>query len=451
MSYSTPIEYRCGIPDGNSIASGGMADHFVIKRWQPNNGTDFKLGSRVNFKLADSECLLHPEQMYLKWIPEAQEKGKAYSGSNAFGAISGQTSSIKTVNINSGGKNIETIMNYNKYCAQESINAPLEHKVYLAKTEGLTGFSDGKMLSDNRRAFLTPDTNGKKYAIHQLQTGLSRMSALELALIPQGIDLELVLTTDINEPYPESDTIDNQAWKNVSIFAVMTRPADGFWSKQASDLQKGKVIPRPIQTVRHQSYQPTNSSSFVMTVDSGIVKSVSSVLVCGNDPDRTDTDKLNFSSDLNIRSIYFTVAGKRVPENGGISYSKTDPELYVLGFRGRQKDQISFVPSTYLFDNEGVTGEWTGATPPSAGVDGNRAVRGWQFRFDMRDALSGFADGLSTLTGSFQINVSTVPEGPDYLLTAPEVLKASKSFDLWYVTDQVLEISANGLRLTPVW
>src|SRR4051794_27119842 len=98
MSYSTPIEYRAGVPPGNSIAPGGFAESFVLKRFQPNNGTDFRLGSRVNFKIADAECIWHPNQSYLKWKPVAVKNGATYTGAGAVaGAVSGKTSSIKTV------------------------------------------------------------------------------------------------------------------------------------------------------------------------------------------------------------------------------------------------------------------------------------------------------------------------------------------------------------------
>ena len=204
----------------------------------------------------------------------------------------------------------------------------------------------------------------------------------------------------------------------------------------ARRLQKGEVFQRPIQTVRYQSYQPTNSSSFTMTVDSGLVRSISSVLPCGNDPSVTDADKLNYSTDLGIRTISFGVGGKRIPEGRAIWYSPNDPELYVLGFRGRDFENMAFVPSTHLFAAKGTIG--------------STKARGWQCRFNLKDVLSGYGDGLSVLTGAFQINVSTIPEAPDFLNATPDPLGADKNFDLYYVTDQVAEISASGFRLTPV-
>jgi len=447
MTYSVPVDYRVGVPAGNAIASGGFSESFVIKRFVPNNGTDFRLGSRVNFKIADAECILHPNQMYLKWKPLAQSGGAKYEGTEAQGAISGQTAAIKNVSLTCMGKQIENIQNYNRFCAQEYINSPLELKIYLEKTEGLTFFSNGKMTRDNRRSFLG-DNNGNRYAMHQLQVGLRGMSSLELPLIPSGIDLELVLTTAITEAFPVSHTIDNILWQNVELVAVFTRPPENFWSNMAHRLQRGEVLQRPIQTIRYQSYQPTNSSSFTMTIDSGVVRSVSSILVCGNDTKKTHTDKLNYSTDLGIRSISFSVGGKRIPEGKAISYSINDPELYVLGFRGRDYESMCFVPSTYLFDEERLTSDVPGAT---AGEGGAKVVRGWQFRFNLKDALSGYGDGLSTLTGSFQINVSTIPESPDFLSETPPALGAESSLDVWYVTDQVAEISASGFKLTPVW
>lgn len=444
MSYSTPYDYRSGVPAGNAIAaSGGFAESFIIKRFTPNNGTDFRLGSRISVKIADAECIWHPNQSFLKWKPIAMTGNAPYTSGGARAAVSGKTSSIKNATLSYSGKTIEQIQNYNAYCAAEYINAPLEHKMYLEKTEGLSFFTNGEATNDNRASFFGKDSsnkdiNGQRYAMHQLQFGTRGVSSLELPLLPSGVDLELQLTTDLKEPYPVPDTIDNELWQNVEVVCVFTRPKEGFWTKVATDLQKGKVIHRPYQSVRYQSYQPTNSTSFSMTVDSGVVKSVSSILVCGRDPSKTFADKLSYSSDLGIRSISFSVAGKRVPEGKAISYYQHDPELYVLGFRGRDFENMAFVPSMDLFDHESTIGTAT-------------LVRGWQFRLSLKDVLSAYGDGLSTLTGSFQINLSTIPEGPDYLATEPAKLEAEKSFDVWYVTDQVMEISANGLTLTPVW
>ncbi|KAJ3025807.1 hypothetical protein HDV00_012392 [Rhizophlyctis rosea] len=443
MSLVTPYEYKSGVLPGNSIASGGFADHFVIKRFQPNNGTDFGLGSRVNFKIADTECVIHPNQMYLKWKPVARAGGATYTGGGAVGAISGQTAAIKTVTMSIGGRLIESIANYNRFVSQEVVNAPLEHKVYLAKTEGVSHFVNG-VAEDNRRAFLGA-ANGNRYAMHQLQTGLRGMQSLELPLIPSGIDLELLLTTDIKEPFPSNDTIDNLVWSNVELIVVCTRPAEGFWRHQAENLQRGGVLQRPIQTVSYQAFQGNNSSSFTMQVDSGIVKSVSSVMVLGNNPNPdisgvtggTTVDKLSYSDDMGIRSISFNVAGKNIPESKPISYSVYDPELFALGFRSRDSENLSFVPSMHVFDY--------------ARAIGSSVARGWQFRFSLKDSLSAYGDGLSSLTGTFNITVSTVPSAPDFNSGAPATLANNTSFDVYYVVDQVLEISAGGVRMTPVW
>ena len=178
-----------------------------------------------------------------------------------------------------------------------------------------------------------------------------------------------------------------------------------------------------------------------MTIDSGIVKSVSSVLVLGNKTLRAvvgqNVDQLAYSDDMGIRSIYFQVGGRRIPEGRAISYSKDDPELYVLGFRHQDPANISQVPSMRLFDNEGLIG--------------NSRARGWQFRFDLRDALSGYADGLQMITGSFSVNVSTLPESPKFLSTPPAPLTDNNSLECFYFTDQVMEIHAGGVRMTLVW
>ena len=98
---------------------------------------------------------------------------------------------------------------------------------------------------------------------------------------------------------------------------------------------------------------------------------------------------------------------------------------------------MAFVPSTCLFDAEGIVG--------------STKARGWQFRFNLKDILSGYGDGLFVLTGAFQLNVSTVPEAEGFFDATLDALGADKNFDLYYVTDQVAEISASGFRLTPVW
>ncbi|KAJ3029310.1 hypothetical protein HDV00_009633 [Rhizophlyctis rosea] len=179
-----------------------------------------------------------------------------------------------------------------------------------------------------------------------------------------------------------------------------------------------------------------------MTVDSGIVKTVSSVLLLGNntsaDPGAGNTiDKLSYSDDMGIRAISFNVAGKKIPEGKAISYSVNDPELYTLGFRHTDSGNLAFVPCMRLFD--------------SAQAIGSSVAKGWQFRFSLKDSLSAYGDGLSTFTGTFGITVSTVPEGPDFLSGAPATMGNANSFDTYYVTDQVMEISAAGVRITPVY
>ncbi|KAJ3028164.1 hypothetical protein HDV00_010614 [Rhizophlyctis rosea] len=437
---STPFEYRSGVLPGNSIASGGFGDHFVIKRFQPTNGTDFGPGSRVNFKITDCDCLWHPTQCFLKWKPVAKSGGSIYTGNGAVGAISGPTAAIKTVTTSIQGKSVESIQNYNRFAAQEYINSPLEMKVYLAKTDGVSHFVNG-VAEDNRKDFLGAN-NVVLYAMHPLQWRLKGLSTLELPLIPSGIDCEILLTTDLGEVYPSKDTIDSFTWQNVELVCVMTQPVEGFWQDKASKLQRGEVVARPIQCVRYQAFQTNNSSSFTITVDSGIVKSVSSVLLVGNntaaDPGAGNTiDKLSYSDDMGIRAISFNVAGKKIPEGKAISYSVNDPELYTLGFRHSDAGNLAFVPSMYLFD--------------SAKAVGSSVARGWQFRFSLKDSLSAYGDGLSTLTGTFGITVSTVPEGADFLKGAPATMGNANSFDVFYVTDQTMEISAGGVRITPVY
>ena len=79
-----------------------------------------------------------------------------------------------------------------------------------------------------------------------------------------------------------------------------------------------------------------------------------------------------------------------------------------------------------------------------------RALKGWQFRFNLQNSFSAYLDGPATLTGHFGITVSGVPEAPDFTANLAKFSNAS-SLDVYYVTDQVREISPDGILLTPVW
>ena len=169
----TPYEYRPDPLIGNSIASSGWQDHFTIRRYSPNNGTDFAMTGRCNIRIEDREILLHTNQMFRKRRPLARKADKTpYTGTGAVGAISGKTSSIKSVTLSTAGQLIENIQNYNKLCTQEYISTSLEHKIYLNKTEGLSYFVGGTHPdgADQCRGFLG-DNNGKRYVMHQLQLG----------------------------------------------------------------------------------------------------------------------------------------------------------------------------------------------------------------------------------------------------------------------------------------
>jgi hypothetical protein len=450
-NFETPPEYQAGIPAKNSVAPGGFQDHFVVKRFSPINGTEFKTGSRINFKVYDQACLLHCNQVYLKWLPTAvKADGTAYNGTVARAAISGKTSAIKSVSASCYGELLESIPNYNRYWAQEVISAPLEQKVYLAATEGTSYFIDGTMTAENNK---TGDftQNGKQYYFHQLQiAALSSLGTLELPLITSGINVDLVLDTDLTNIYPMPDNITDERWSQVELVCVMTRPREKFWEQRTRELEAGHVIRRPMQTIRWQTFQGNNGNQFTMNIDSQVVKSVSSIVVLGNNAAKMlntgirKVDKLSYSDDLDIRTIRFSVGGKVFPDLKGISYSKNDPEAYVLGFRHNDLDNLAFVPSMRLYNEEGIIESFGGTT--------DLVARGWQFRFSFKDALSAYGDGLTTLSGNFGITVSTIPDAPDFLPPGPQpTLAIGNSFDVFYVTDQVLEISSSRVRVTPVF
>ena len=250
--------------------------------------------------------------MWLKYRIEARTGNSKYTGTAAQMAISGASSVFRTVTTSIGGKMVESNQNYNKFVAHEYINAPLEHKVYLAKTESVSHFVNG-VGEDNQRGLLG-DNNGVRYAMHQLQTGLLGMSTLELPLIPTGISFEHLVTTDPEEFFPVRDGIDKVVISNVELVVIGTKPAKRFWVHQAQSLQRGGVIQRPIQTVHFQGYQGNCSSSFTLQVDSGVAKCISSVLLLGNNANVTVgagsvLDQMSFSEDMGIKTIRFNVGG----------------------------------------------------------------------------------------------------------------------------------------------
>ena len=140
----------------------------------------------------------------MKFKPVAKgADGKPYTGVDVYGAVSGASSFIKSVTMTAGGKLIESVSSCNRLYAQGVANASLERKVYVNRTEGVSYFVNGKATdnSDARQAFLGKN-NRKRYAMHSLNTALKALPVLELPLVSTtGIDLELLLTADLKEPY----------------------------------------------------------------------------------------------------------------------------------------------------------------------------------------------------------------------------------------------------------
>ena len=470
-TFETPYEYRAGILPGNSLAPGGFADSYVLKRFSPNNGTSFSAGNRITVNISDAECNWHPSQTYIRFKPTAKgADDKPYTKVDVHGAVSGQSSYFKTLTTSGQGKLIEPILNYNRFVAQEIANSSLERKIFLNRTEGTSFFVNGKNSQDSRQDFLG-DNNGKRYAMHQIQWCFNSLPILELPLVgSRGIDLEIMLTNDIKEPYPDTTDakVTNFTLENIEVICVMSRPAGGFWADWTQRLERGEVIPRMLQIVRSQSFQGNNSTSTTLTIDSGLARSISSVMVLGNKQLKADVvgdkpetivpavpkddanfvaaspagayvDKLSYSVPLGVRNISFRSGGKQVPDFQGISYSPLDPMAYIMGFRHTSPEQLTQVPSMQLYDN-----------PQSLG---GAVCQSWQFRFNFKQSISAFGDGLSTPGGNFQVVLTSIPPAPEMLLPSatPPTFGESDNFEVYYSTDNVCEIGADGLRINPVW
>ena len=149
---------------------------------------------------------------------------------------------------------------------------------------------------------------------------------------------------------------------------MITRPKAGFWNEWANHFQRGDSIQHMVQVVRSQTYQGNGSSRVTLNVDSGLARSVSSVMILGNDPNArvlgtTDDlgvftpddandyiDKLSYSEPLGVRKISFQDGGKQIPDFRGISYDSLDPEAYVLGYQHQSPEEMTQVPSMHLYD-----------------------------------------------------------------------------------------------------
>ncbi|KAJ3043173.1 hypothetical protein HK097_001813, partial [Rhizophlyctis rosea] len=204
-------------------------------------------------------------------------------------------------------------------------------------------------------------------------------------------------------------------------------------------------------TIRYQSAQGNGGTTMSLVVDSGMIRSSSSAMVLGVPNFDAETaadgkpaiaagtiayDKLSYSSDLGVRTIRFVVGGKQIPEGRAISYSKHDPEAYVLGFRHQDPEFNALVPSMAVYDEvRGVK---------------SLSVRGWQFKYDFKDSLSAYADGLMSINGTFAVQLSTVPEAPEFP-TAVKTFKPAEVFEIYYVVDNALVITDKSFTWTPVF
>ncbi|KAJ3045990.1 hypothetical protein HK097_001067 [Rhizophlyctis rosea] len=261
----------------------------------------------------------------------------------------------------------------------------------------------------------------------------------------------------------DATTFDNYGITNVEIVAIGTKPTNGFWQDRSDYLRKGGVIERPLQTIKYQSFQGNGSSQITLNIDTGLARSISSVLLLGK-PNYNSTDDaykaaklqkvlisgagtptspyvynpidpLSYSSDLGVRQIHFTSGTKRIPERP-ISYHPKDPEMYVLAFRHQDPENAAMVPSMHTFDDV-------------RSVNGC-SVRGWQFPYNFKDSLAAYGDGLTSINGQFSIVLTTQPAPPDFA-SPPAVFNTGETFEVFFVLDKVLRISDAGIEITPVW
>jgi hypothetical protein len=448
--YITPPEYATGVGAGNSLAVGGFSEHHTISRFSANNGTDFSSGRRITMKLESQTNLLHGDQVYLKWKPQIKKGGNIITDpGDAILAVQGHSAALKQVTLSNGGRTIETIPNYNRFTAQQYINGPLEWKMYLAKTEGASFLINGEPNE-------APAWNYEEgYVIHKLSlASLKSLVNFELPLVPNGLDFEF-LVADVSEIFPSGGgpggDIESYTMTNVELICVGTKPTAGFWEDRADYLRRGGKIERPLQVLRFQSCQGNGGTTMSLNVDSGMIRSASSAMVLGVPNFDAGTaadgkpplaagstvyDKLSYSSDLGLRTIRFVVGGKQIPEGRAISYSKYDPELFVLGFRMQNPENNAFVPSMAVFDD----------TRAVKGL----SVRGFQARYDFKDSLSAYGDGLMSINGTFSVQLSTVPEAPEFP-TAVRTFKPAEVFEIYWVQDNILVITDRSFSWTPVF
>lgn len=448
--YITPPEYGTGIGAGNSLAIGGFSEHHVIWRHSPTNGTDFSSGRRIVMKMESQTNLLHGNQVFLKFKPQIKKGGNVITDPGAaILAVQGHSAALKQVTLSNAGRTIETIPNYSRFTAQSYINSSLEHKIYLAKTEGASFLINGE-------ANEAPEWNYQDgYVIHKLSlASLKSLVNFELPLVPNGLDFEF-LVADVGEIFPSGGgpggDVESYTITNAELICIGTKPSSGFWQSLADKLRHGGTIERALQVVRYQSAQGNGGTTMSLNVDSGMIRSASSAMVLGVPnfdaataadgkpplaPGSTVYDKLSYSSDLGVRTMRFVVGGKQIPEGRAISYSKYDPEAYVIGMRHQDPENNAFVPSMAVYDE-------------------TRAVKGlscrsWQFVYTFKDSLSAYADGLMSINGTFSVQLSTVPEAPEFP-TAVRTFRPSEIFEIFYVVDNALVITDKSFTWTPVF
>ncbi|KAJ3033452.1 hypothetical protein HK097_004836, partial [Rhizophlyctis rosea] len=335
-AYDVPLEYQTGIFPGNALAVGGFVQHSVTERYQPINGTSFGPGSLCKIKAESHDTLVNGDELYLKFQPELyKDKVQVFDLGNMKLATEGWAALIRSIADYISGVAYDNIPEYNRFCGSSYINSSLEHKVSLQKTDNMRFLINGSDWN-------SPDVkfdfkNG--FVMHKLNLPLlNSLGLLELPLLGSGVDFEIGIEQQLNKVLKKTGdatvaaAVDEVRMGKVELVWNGIKPSQGFWEQKAHELANGGVIEKMAQVVKHQSFNGNNSSQVNLKVESGDVRSVSSVKVLGIPGDyvadiwghkdkggaalditKNPIDTLSYSSDLGTREVYFTVGGKRAP------------------------------------------------------------------------------------------------------------------------------------------
>ncbi|KAJ3166357.1 hypothetical protein HDU87_002211, partial [Geranomyces variabilis] len=126
-------------------------------------------------------------------------------------------------------------------------------------------------------------------------------------------------------------------------------------------MEGGQYLTIPMQLVWSQEFDGSDTRVQQLTLVTGEQTSVSSMMLVTTDKTQTNIDKLNYSTDANIRTISLQVGTQRYPEgkaisNGTVTSGQSvtiDPEMYALSMKSRDFSDVKFSPT--IEDLEGWT------------------------------------------------------------------------------------------------